>query len=156
MGAWLSGIFGGEKKPSKHDNAVWELKTQRDKLIQYKKTIVKILDREIAIAKQLLKENKKDKAKLALQKKKYQEQLLEKAEIQLDNLKTLIDQLDFAKIEVQVFEGLKAGTKALQQLNNEMKIEDVEKLMDDSREALEYQDVRVLIGLFLESLQIVV
>lgn len=48
--------------------------------------------------------------------------------------------MEFAKVEKEVFEGLKQGTKALQKLNDEMKIEDVEKLMDDSREALEYSD----------------
>lgn len=90
MGAWLSSLFGGEKEPSKHDKAVWDLKVQRDKLVQYKKKINSVIEKEIQVAQELLKQKKKDKAKLALQKKKYQEQLLEKAEAQMDNIKKLV------------------------------------------------------------------
>jgi len=36
---------------------------------------------------------------------------------------------------------MKAGTKALQKINEEMSIEDVEKLMSDTEEAMEYQNV---------------
>jgi len=91
-------------------------------------------------AKQLLIQNKRDKAKLAIQKKKYQEQLLEKTTGQLDNIKTMIDSLEFAKMEKEVFDSLKFGTKQLQEIQKEMTIENVEKIMEDSREAIEYQN----------------
>jgi hypothetical protein len=71
MGSFFSSIFGGgEKKPSEHDNAVWELKIQRDKLTQYQKKIMVIMEKETEIAKELLKKKLKEKAKLALQKVK--------------------------------------------------------------------------------------
>lgn len=90
MGAWLASLFGGEKEPSKHDKAVWDLKVQRDKLVQYKKKLNLVIEKEISVAQELLKQKKKEKAKLALQKKKYQESMLEKAELQLDNIKKLV------------------------------------------------------------------
>lgn len=36
---------------------------------------------------------------------------------------------------------LRQGTDALKKMNELLKLEDIEKLMDDSREAAEYQNV---------------
>jgi hypothetical protein len=36
---------------------------------------------------------------------------------------------------------LKQGTEALKKMNEILKLEDIEKLMDESREAAEYQNV---------------
>jgi len=66
-----------------------------------------------------------------------------------------IDSIEFAQIEVKVFEGLKEGTKVthnyvpfsfisiqvLKELNDQMKIEDVEKLMEEAAEANETRQV---------------
>ncbi len=52
----------------------------------------------------------------------------------------MIDSLEFAEVEKKVFDQLKLGTKALQEIQKEMSIEAVEKLMEESREAIEYQD----------------
>lgn len=38
-------------------------------------------------------------------------------------------------------EGLKVGNQILKELQEEIKIEDVEKLMDDTAEAIAYQNV---------------
>lgn len=41
--------------------------------------------------------------------------------------------------------GLKQGNEVLKQLNKEMDLATVEKLMDDTREGIAYQEVRVLL-----------
>jgi charged multivesicular body protein 6 len=71
------------KKISSHDKAVLDLKRQRDKLQQYRKRIEAVLDREKEIARIHLKNGDKNRALLALKKRKYQETLLEKTENQL-------------------------------------------------------------------------
>jgi len=76
-----------------------------------------------------------------LKKKKYQEQLIEKTSVQLDNVEQLIGQIENAQIEKKVFDALKSGTQALQDIQKEMKIEDVEKLMEETQDAIAYQDV---------------
>ncbi|KAL9643411.1 hypothetical protein ABK040_010026 [Willaertia magna] len=142
MGILLS-IFGGKKesKVNEHDKAVLELKTQRDKIKMYQKKIQTVILKETDIARQLVKDGKKDKALLALKKKKYQETLLDKTQKQLDNLQKMVDEIEFAQIEKQVFEGLKQGKDALNSLQKEMgTLEDIEKLMEESREAIEYQE----------------
>ena len=59
------------------------LKKQRDQLKQYQKRINRDLEKEKELAKKLLKEGKKDRAKLLLRKKRFQEGLLDKTDAQL-------------------------------------------------------------------------
>jgi charged multivesicular body protein 6 len=145
MGNLFSRLFGhhndtSSKKVTEHDKAVLDLKNQRDRLKQYQKKIQTVMDKETELARKLLKENKKEKAKLALRKKKYQEQLMQKTDTQLSNLQELLDTLEFAQIEKQFIDGLRQGKDALVSLQKEMgSLEDIEKLMEDSREAMEYQ-----------------
>ena len=53
-------------------------------------------DRELA--RKLLKEGKKDRAKLLLRKKKYQEGLLDQTAGQLDNIERLCQDLEFTQV----------------------------------------------------------
>ncbi|PRP83784.1 charged multivesicular body protein 6-B [Planoprotostelium fungivorum] len=137
MGGLFSRSKDAPKKVTAHDRAVLDLKVQRDKLKQYKKKCEGMAERETKVAKELLAAGKKKEALLALKKKKYQLSLLEKTEGQLSNVGEMIDSIEFAQIEVKVFEGLKEGTKVLKELNDQMKIEDVEKLMEEAAEANE-------------------
>lgn len=122
-----------------HDRAVLQMKVQRDKLKQYQQKIEKNLENERLLAKKLLTEGKRDRAKLLLKKKRYQEQLLSRTDGQLENLETLVHDLEFAQIETQVVEGLKTGNEALKKVNDMINIEEVEKILDETREGIEKQ-----------------
>ena len=52
----------------------------------------------------------------------------------------LIDSVEWEKAQLQVFEALKEGKNALEAMNAQMPIEDVEALMEESQEAIAYQD----------------
>ena len=99
----MGGIFS--KKPqsriTEQDRAVLGLKKQRDQLKQYQKRINNDLEKEKELARKLLKEGKKDRAKLLLRKKKFQEGLLEKTDCQLDQLEILLHHLEFAQVQKQ-------------------------------------------------------
>lgn len=139
----MGSLFG---KPKKHrsrvteqDKAVLQLKQQRDKLKQYQKKIQVTLDKERELAKKLLQENKKDKAKLLLRKKKFQEQILQQTDQQLENLEKMVYDLEFAVIEAQLLEGLTTGNAALKKIHDVMSIEDIERILDETQEAVEKQ-----------------
>lgn len=142
MGCSMGSLFSKKEKQSRiteQDKAILGLKKQRDQLKQYQKRIEAVLEKERQLAKKLLKEGKKDRAKLLLRKKKYQEGLLAKTDGQLDNLERLTQDLEFAQVEQQVINGLKEGNEALKKANEVFSIEEVENIMLDTQEAVEKQ-----------------
>lgn len=92
-----------------------------------------------------MKNGNKPLALLALKKRNYQTSLLQKTDDQLFNLEQLVQSIEFAQVEAQVFAGLKTGNQILKEIQNEIRIEDVEKLMDDTAEAIAYQNVNIII-----------
>jgi len=147
------GIFSSKKKApnpraiTEKDTAILELKRQRIRLVEYKKQAVGVIERETVNAKKLLARGDKKRALLTLKKKKYQQTLIDKTDGQLFNLEELVNSIEFASVQAKVFEALKSGNTVLQKINDSMKIEDVEKLMQESAEAVEHQNkVNELLG----------
>ena len=158
MGGFLGRIFNRGQQPApapvnraaditQQDQAVLDLKLQRNKLKMYQTKLEGQMEKEREFAKQLLRDGKRDKAKLLLKKKKYTESLLEKTDGQLSNLEQLVDNIEYAQMEVRVADGLRSGNEALSILHKIMSIEDVEKLMADTQDAVEYQrEIDELLG----------
>src|SRR6478735_6137340 len=118
------------------------MKNQRDRLHQYQRKITVLTDKETDIAKQMLAKGDKKRALLALRRKKYQESLLAKTDAQLAQLEKLTSDVEFALIQKDVVFGLQQGTKVLKEIHAEMGgIENVEKLMGETAEAIAYQQV---------------
>ncbi|TWW82044.1 charged multivesicular body protein 6 [Takifugu rubripes] len=137
----MGNLFGRKKQTrvTEQDKAILQLKQQRDKLRQYQKKINLQLEKERLLARQLLKDGKKEKALLLLKKKRYQEQLLDKTENQISNLETMVQDLEFAQIEKKVIDGLKVGNQCLKKMHEVMSIEEVERIMDETQDSIEYQ-----------------
>ncbi|XP_039261422.1 charged multivesicular body protein 6-like isoform X2 [Styela clava] len=139
----MGGLFSSKKKPESRvtdqDRAILELKKQRDQLRMYQRKIDAEQEKLKNLAKQLLKDGKKSKALLLLKKKKRQENLAEKTAQQIENMETLANDIEFAQMENKVFEGLKVGNQALKDIHKLMSLEEAEQIMDDTREAIEYQ-----------------
>lgn len=81
------------------------------------------------------------RAKLLLRKKRYQEQVLQRTDGQLENLEHMTHDLEFAQIELQVIDGLKHGNEALKKVNDILNLEDIESILDETREAVDKQRV---------------
>ncbi|CAA7259946.1 unnamed protein product [Cyclocybe aegerita] len=126
-------------KITPQDKAILDLKLQRDKLKQYQKKIQAVLDREHAIAKAQMAAGHKDRALIALRRRKYQQSLLGKTDEQLENLEQLVSTIEFSLVEVSVLHGLKQGNEVLKEIHKEMNVESVEKLLEETAEAREYQ-----------------
>ena len=81
------------------------------------------------------------KAKLLLKKKKYYEKNLENTDNQLDNLDTLVNNIEYTMVEQQVVSSLKVGNDCLKRLHDMMSIDEIEDIMDDTKDAIEHQRV---------------
>lgn len=127
-------------KVTVQDRAVLELKLQRDKLRRASLKIQVVIRREEEIARLSVRQGNRPRALLALKKKKYQENLLDTIEKQSDTLENLISTIEFKLIEKDVVYGLQQGNKVLKQLNQELSLEKVDKIMDDSEEGVRYQE----------------
>lgn len=51
--------------------------------------------------------------------------------------------IEFSLVELSVLHGLKQGNEVLKEIHKEMNIESIEKLLEETAEAREYQRVRV-------------
>jgi len=121
--------------------AILDMKNQRDKLRQYQKRISVVTTRETEIARECLAKGDKQKALLALRRKKYQESLLSKTDGQLEQLEKLTSSVEFALVQKDVLFGLQQGSDVLKQINKEMGgLEGVEKMMADTEEARKQQE----------------
>jgi charged multivesicular body protein 6 len=118
------------------------MKLQRDKLRQYQKRITVLTARETAIARDLISRGDKQRALLALRRKKYQETLLSRTDAQLSTLEQLTQDVEFALVQKDVLFGIEQGTKVLKEIQREMGgLEGVEKLLEETEEARAYQRV---------------
>ncbi|RNA43838.1 charged multivesicular body 6 [Brachionus plicatilis] len=139
------GISFGKKKSAptsrvtEQDKAILQLKQMRDKLKQYRNKIETKLVNEREIAKELVKSGKLDKAKLLLKKKRFYENNIAKTDQSLDNLDQMITNLEYTQIEHKVVECLKVGNESLKNLHEMLTIDQIEDIMDDTKEAIEHQ-----------------
>lgn len=121
-------------KITAQDRAIFQLKQQRDKLKDYQKRLTFVIEKQTNLAREAVKNGQNDKAKFYLRLKKQQETTIVKTCEQLDNLEGLIGTIEFKLIEKDVIYGLEQGNLVLKKLNNEMKIDKIDKILDDLEE----------------------
>ncbi|KAG9390993.1 snf7 family protein [Carpediemonas membranifera] len=122
------------------DEAVLEIKIERDKLRMYERRLVEVYNREDQAARELLKRGEKDRAKLALQRKVYQKKLMEQANGMIDNLNEMVNSMDMAEMQREFAQVMATGKKTLDSILSQCNVEDVERLMEETQESLAYAD----------------
>lgn len=135
------------KQANEHDRAVLQLKVPRDKLTKLKKKLDLEVDTQDNLARDLVKQKKKDRALLILKRKKWFLNQYGKADGELTNVKEMLTTLEFAKTQNEVLECMNGANKALQALQEQMSLDDAERIMDESAEGIEYaNDLSEIVG----------
>ena len=62
----------------------------------------------------------------------------------------MVHNIEYTQIEHQVINGLKVGNDCLKKLNEMMSLDEVEQIMDDTRESIEYQKVIIIIIIIIK------
>ncbi|KAE9552896.1 hypothetical protein FO519_003881 [Halicephalobus sp. NKZ332] len=141
----MGAIFGKQKnnpqaQVTEHDKAVLQLKLQRDKMRQAIRRYEGNLAKEKEMARELLKQGRKDRALLLLKRKKVQETAMERFVKMMDQIDQMVTDLEVAQMNSEVMDKLKQGNEALKLANEKFSIEEAQKIMEDTQEAAEYQE----------------
>eukprot|EP01006_Ploeotia_vitrea_P026669 TRINITY_DN59633_c1_g1_i1.p1 TRINITY_DN59633_c1_g1~~TRINITY_DN59633_c1_g1_i1.p1 ORF type:complete len:224 (+),score=47.83 TRINITY_DN59633_c1_g1_i1:42-713(+) len=120
----------GRAKVTERDRAILQLKTARDKLLQYQTRIENMPKRN------------------AREKKQCQE-ILKRSTVQLNNLMEMLQTIEVKQIEAEFVKGMKLGTAALKDIQQQLG--DVEAAMAEAQEAVDDQnEINATLGVQLE------
>ena len=100
-----------------------------------------LIEREKTVARNLVQAGRKDRALLALRKKKAQEEQMSTLDGLIVNVEQVLANINIAVQQNQVFAVLQEGTKQLKELQKKVTLDEIEKLLADNEEAKEYQEM---------------
>lgn len=125
---------------SEKDKATLELKNARDRLKKYRKRLEIESQKLTEQAKEHIRLQQRDRAMLLLKLRKHKEKAVDEINNQLISVMQQIEDLEWAAISVQVLNAIKSGTSLLNAIHDEISVDDVQSLLDETTEAIEVEN----------------
>ena len=119
------------------ENAILECKKCRDNINQYIKRLSQKQTKSREKAKELVRSNQKDRAKIYLRMAKLHGEQIKVSEGQLEMVQNQISQIESSQNLQKIMNCLKQGNDVLKNMQNSIKIEEWEKVKDDLDELKE-------------------
>eukprot|EP00892_Ulva_mutabilis_P007138 jgi/Ulvmu1/4797/UM020_0082.1 len=122
------------------DKAILDIRIARKQLVTYRSQQEQLAERSQNAVGDLLAASKRDRAKLALKKKK----LHEAQAIQIDRYILKLDEqvvaLETTAQQVDTVDALRTANRAIKSMQKQMPLEEIEQLMDETAEANTYME----------------
>lgn len=122
------------------DRAMLDMKTQKRKLVEYNKRLETAIHLPREKARGLLAEQHRDRALQALKQKKFLEETSSRVDEQITQLLFTIGKIQEAQQSRQLFDVMTQSNLALKEIQSQIKVEEVERLVEDLNEARDSQD----------------
>ncbi|KAA8498662.1 Charged multivesicular body protein 6 [Porphyridium purpureum] len=121
------------------DQAVLDVKNGRDQLEQYRKRTDVAIAQQDQVARQLVKEGKLERAKLALEMKQLLQTKVNRADKQLRNVEKLLAEIESTALSKEIIEGMEQGNLVLKELAKDLTVERVDRLLEETEEQAQLQ-----------------
>jgi len=131
------------------DQTVLDLKLVAGEIKKHQRNLSKSCDELLQRAKTLMLDSSMNEQRaLGLMKlRKYKLEQSTKLDNQLNTVFKLIDEVEWAEINKEVFTNLKSGTRALKAMNDAMPLEEVERILEGAQDAVDMErQISALIG----------
>merc|ERR1719193_2719807 len=122
------------------DCALLDLKAQRDQLVGHRRRVERMAARDAEVAASCVQNGQKERAMLALRKKRQHQQLVLDCEAHVMKVEELIHSVEMARVQRDTVEALATGVATLKRIQREIGgVDYVQQLVDehaDSSEAM--------------------
>jgi charged multivesicular body protein 7 len=122
-------------------------------LEKQRKQLSTLIDQCLDEVHELLAKKQRNRAKLALVRKKSLEEILHKRDAYVNNLNELLNKIENATTDLEILDVLRAGSLSLNKLTQELRDSDVERAMDDIVQTIaDYSEIQKVLELGYEQI----
>lgn len=142
----MGALFSSKKKSNPRmtvtdqDKAILTAKVTRDRLKHICRRCELNIEKDREKVRALLRDGNKSQALWLLKRKRYEEATATKVMDYIEKIEQMIRSLEMAQLNVEVTERLRQGNEALKTINESISIEEVERIIEESREAESFQE----------------
>lgn len=139
----MGSLFRKKKKVpviNKEEQTILQCKIARDNIKAYIKKLERSSAQKKQKAKEALKENNKDRARMNLRQAKMFSEQIKSADKQLEMIEDQISQIEIARNQRNAMKVLQQGNEILKQLHKEVNVEKFEQIAEDMDEMKAQQD----------------